>query len=236
LTADPFKLVRILLAAVAAMALGFAVSACGGSSDSSTDSSSSTASTESSTTESTSTDSTDAASTEPASTTPSTSSACSDVETYDVKPAGTHFDREFTAADYPTSPPIGGDHNPTPIEAGQFYDKPPRLGESVHLLEHGAVIGWTNGLSPEDKKAVQDAFSAEYQKGYYQLAVVENPDMDGGFAMTTWDSLQRCDSIDPAAISSFIEDHYAPSTTAEGALACTGKASRLPACKTRTDP
>ncbi len=167
---------------------------------------------------------------EPISTTPSVSPSCTDVETYEVPDNGDHLEQDFVTADYSTNPPIAGDHNPSPIETGKFYSQLPPLGEVVHALEHGAVVGWTNGLSPDDQKTVEDAFNAEFSKGYYQLAVVEDPDLDGTFAMSSWDSLQHCDSPDPAAISDFIQNHYAPATTAEQALACTGKASRLPAC------
>ena len=107
------------------------------------------------------------------------------------------------------------------------------LGEAVHALEHGAVIGWTKELSQADTKAVEDAFNAEYSKGYFQLAVVENPDLDVPFAMSAWGALQKCDAVDPEAIASFIEEHYAPEETAEGALACSGEAKKLPACANR---
>ncbi len=70
-----------------------------------------------------------------------------------------------------------------------------------------------------------------YSQGYYQLAVVEFPELDGSFAMSSWDSLQRCETPDKAAIEDFIENHYAPSATAEALLACSGKARSLPACK-----
>lgn len=199
------------IAALALLALGAA--ACGGSEKSTSTTSSTTESTES--------------------TTAAETGSCSPVETVDVKPSGDHLDKDFTADDYPTNPPTGGDHNPTPIQTGQFYDQPPRLGETVHALEHGAVIGWTHDLSPADTKAVEDAFNAEYSKGYYQLAVVENPDLEVPFAMSSWGALQKCDSVDPDAIASFIEDHYAPAETAEGGLACSGKAKRLPACANR---
>lgn len=207
-------------------ALSLLLAACGGDSEEGSDSTEATSTTEETTTEETTT-----ASAEPASTTPSVSESCSDVETFDVDDVGTHRNRDFSAEDYETNPPTAGDHSPAPIRLGQFYDEPPRLGESVHGLEHGAVIGWTNGLAGADLKAVQDAFDAEFQNGYYQLAVIENPDLEGSFALSSWDSLQRCEAIDPEAISTFIEEHYAPSTTAEGLLACTGKASRLPACR-----
>lgn len=204
---NPRALIGPLLLAATIAVLG-----CGGSADPTT--------TEASTTETTDTSTTSGAPT----------SGCSPVETVDVEMVGTHFNRDFTAADYDTNPPTGGDHNPTPLEAGSFYSDPPRLGEAVHLLEHGAVIGWTRDLPTADQKAVEDAFDEEYSKGYYQLAVVENPDLDVPFALSSWGSLQKCDSADPEAIRSFIEDNYAPSSTAEGALACSGKAKRLPAC------
>ena len=214
----------IPLALLTVFVLGIA--GCGGSTSTPTDLTSETGA---SATDETTGGETDSA--EPASTTTSVSDACSDVETFDVEPTGQHEDREFTIDDYATNPPTGGDHNPSPIETGQFYSDAPRLGEVVHALEHGAVIGWTNGLSEEDQTAVEDAFNQMYGQGYYQLAVVEFPDLDGSFALSSWDSLQHCESIDPAAITDFIENHYAPSTTAEALLACTGKAQRLPACK-----
>lgn len=220
-----------LLSLLAALALTLA--ACGSSSDSTstsaTESSPTSTSSSTTTTDSTTSATTTEAAT-PATTTTSVSSACSDVETFDVKSAGTHFDRKFAPTDYTTNPPTAGDHNPTPLATGNFYAKPPPLGESVHALEHGAVIGWTNNLSAADTKAVEDAFNAEFSKGYFQIAVVENPDLDGSFAMSSWDSLQRCESIDAKAISDFVENHYASPTTAEASLACTGKAAKLPAC------
>lgn len=223
----PPALRPLLLAGLAALVLGLV--ACGGDSGDGTTAATTAATTATDGTDATAADGADSA--EPISTTPSVSPSCSDVETFDVKPSGEHSDRDFTIADYSTNPPTSGDHNPNPIQTGQFYSSTPPLGEVVHALEHGAVIGWTNGLSADDQQAVEDAFNAEFQKGYYQLAVVEFPDLDGSFAISSWDSLQRCDSPDPAAIADFIENHYAPSTTAEAALACSGKASTLPPCK-----
>lgn len=212
-----------IIAALASLSLLLA--ACGGGSEEDSTSTEATSTAEEAAEEPAT------SSAEPASTTPSVSESCSDVETFDVDSSGTHRNRDFSAADYATNPPTSGDHNPAPIRLGQFYEEPPRLGESVHGLEHGAVIGWTNGLTAADQKAVQNTFDAEFQKGYYQLAVIESPELEGSFALSSWDSLQRCEAVDPEAISTFVEEHYAPSTTAEGLLACTGKASKLPACR-----
>jgi hypothetical protein len=156
---------------------------------------------------------------------------CGEIEEVDVEPFGNHAERDFTAADYETNPPSGGDHNPTPLEAGAFYTKrPPRLGEAVHLLEHGAVIGWTNDVSPEDLEAIEDEFNAIFQDGYYQLAVVENPELDVPFALSAWGALQTCEEVDTSAIRPFVEAWYASPKSGESALACEGQARRLPPC------
>jgi hypothetical protein len=162
--------------------------------------------------------------------TASTGGGCAEVEEVDVQLSGQHSDRDVTAADYDTNPPTGGDHNPTPLAAGTFYTEPPRLGEAVHLLEHGAVIGWTNGLSHEDLDAIEAEFNGVFKDGYYQVATVENPALDVPFALSAWGALQKCDEVDTAAIRPFVEEWYASPMTAEGGLACQGQARRLPNC------
>jgi hypothetical protein len=155
---------------------------------------------------------------------------CSPIEEPDVLNFGEHSDRQFTAADYDTNPPSGGDHNPVPLEAGHFYTEPPPLGQAVHLLEHGAVIGWTNGLSADDQKAVEDAFNDVFKDGYYQLATVENPEMDVPFALSAWGALQKCTAVDASVIRPFVEKWYASPKSGESFQACDGAARRLPPC------
>ena len=163
-------------------------------------------------------------------TTAAAGSPCSPIQEVDVPLSGQHEDREFTAADYDTNPPAGGDHNPVPLAAGRFYTSPPPLGQSVHLLEHGAVIGWTNGLSERDMQAVEDEFQKIANDGYYQLATVENPDMDVPFALSAWGALQKCAQVDTATIRPFVEQWYASPKSAESGLACQGDARALSNC------
>lgn len=158
------------------------------------------------------------------------SGPCSAVEELDVEMFGNHDEREFTAADYETNPPAGGDHNPTPLAAGQFYRDGAPLGEAVHLLEHGGVIGWTNGLSRADRRAVEQAFDETFTEGYYQLAVIENPELETPFALSAWGAVQTCDEVDTDAIRAFIEEWYASPKSGESALACEGEARKLPPC------
>jgi hypothetical protein len=163
-------------------------------------------------------------------TTAAAAGGCSPIQEVDVPLSGQHEDREFTAADYDTNPPAGGDHNPVPLAAGRFYTSPPPLGQSVHLLEHGAVIGWTNGLSERDMQAVEDEFQKIANDGYYQLATVENLDMDVPFALSAWGALQTCARVDTSAIRPFVEQWYASPKSAEGGFACQGDARSLPNC------
>jgi hypothetical protein len=158
------------------------------------------------------------------------SGSCSPIEEVDVELGGQHSDAAFTAADYPTNPPTGGDHNPTALAAGSFYEEGAPLGQAVHLLEHGAVVGWTKDLSPANAKAVQDAFNDIFREGYYQVAVVENPELEVPFALSAWGAMQTCDEVDTSVIEPFVEQWYASPKSAESTLACQGSARQLPPC------
>ena len=154
---------------------------------------------------------------------------CAEIQEVDIGPV-THINQEFTASDYATNPPSWGDHTDAALQAGTFYSEPPPLGQTVHLLEHGAVIGWTNDLSPADQKAVEKEFNDVYDEGYYQLAVVENPDLEVPFALSAWGALQTCDEVDASMIRPFVEEWYASPKSHESPLACQGDARSLPPC------
>jgi Protein of unknown function (DUF3105) len=156
--------------------------------------------------------------------------SCGAIEEVEVPQPVQHENREFTATDYETNPPAGGDHTDAALGAGTFYPEPPPLGQTVHLLEHGAVVGWTNGVSPADRTAIEEEFDELFKEGYYQLAVVENADMEVPFALSAWGALQRCEEVDVAAIRPFVEEWYASPKSPESELACQGPARELPNC------
>jgi Protein of unknown function (DUF3105) len=157
------------------------------------------------------------------------SGPCEPIEEVEVGPVQ-HSDQEYTAADYTTNPPAWGDHNDPALQAGSFFRDGAPLGEAVHFLEHGAVIGWTNGLSAGDERAVEQEFNDVFGDGYYQLAVVENPDMDVPFALSAWGAVQTCGEVDTSVIRPFVEQWYASPKSPESGLACSGEARRLPPC------
>ncbi|HEX2128645.1 MAG TPA: DUF3105 domain-containing protein [Solirubrobacterales bacterium] len=154
---------------------------------------------------------------------------CAQVEEVDIGQFE-HVPGELTAADYATNPPAWGDHNDSVLTAGQFYPDGAPFGHAVHLLEHGAVIGWTNELSEEDMTAVEEAFNQAFEEGYYQLAVIENPDLEVPFALSAWGVLQTCEELDTSVIQPFIEEWYASPHSVESSLACEPPARGLPPC------
>ena len=155
---------------------------------------------------------------------------CGEVQQVKVPLAGQHADKKFTVDDYSTNPPAGGDHNPDALDTGTFYSQPVDLGMAVHALEHGAVIGWTNDLSKQETKQLEDAFNKLYSSGYESLATVELPELDVPFALSAWGAVQKCEQFDASAIKPFVDRYYGTQKSSEGFLACLGRATKLPAC------
>ena len=90
--------------------------------------------------------------------------------------------REHGASPPPTTrpnPPTGGDHNPTPRCGRHVLRRAAARSARRSTSEHGAVHRLDQRRSrAADQQAVEDAFDEVFQDGYYQLAVVENPDLD----------------------------------------------------------
>ena len=214
------------LALAAALTALLALAACGDSDDEET-TTAAEATTTAATTEAETTTTTAA---ETTTTTAADAGPCSPIEELEVPNFGEHEQREFTLADYETNPPTGGDHASTPLEPGRAYDEKTPLGGAVHLLEHGAVIGWTNDLSGADERAITKQFEAAFDEGYYQLATVELPELEVPFALSAWGALQTCEEVDASVIQPFIEEWYASPKSGESPLACQGSARRLPPC------
>ncbi len=157
------------------------------------------------------------------------SGSCAEIEELEVPPYE-HDNRKFTVDDYLTIPPAGGDHTDAALAAGGSHGPEVELGAAVHTLEHGAVIAWTNGLEPDEMSAIETEVEAARAEGYYQLAIVELPELEGPFALSAWGAVQNCTEADPSAIKPFIEEWYASPKSAESVLACQGEARRLPPC------
>ncbi len=110
---------------------------------------------------------------------------------------------------YATSPPSGGDHNPTPLRAGvyttAFSDDPnatDSIYQAVHSLEHGYVDIWYTG-SASDSHFQQ---LAQEFAGETKVILSPYPQLPAGetIGLTTWGRLQTCRKVSVGQVRGFI--------------------------------
>ena len=145
--------------------------------------------------------------------------SCTDVQEVEIEEAENyHVDREFTAADYATNPPAGGEHSLGTVSGGQSH-RDANIGDAVHSLDHGLVIVWTNGLEGDEADLIETT-SEELWADAYEIvvAVVEYPDLEVPLAVSSWGRLQTCTRVDAeaaAAVADFVEQYHAMSPEGE---------------------
>lgn len=168
--------------------------------------------------------------------------ACKPVEEVEVPEASDyHKDQAFKASDYSSNPPAGGPHS-LDFLTNPGIHQPVEPGKAVHSLNHGAVILWAgDDLAPNDSKTLMKTYRKLAAKDpfkpgdrYSELAIVDKPDLDVPFAMSAWGRVQKCGSVDPKAIESFVEKYYGSGPEGQ-AVACgdaagLGEKPRVPAC------
>ena len=149
-------------------------------------------------------------------------------------PSGSEHVPDGETVEYDTNPPVAGPHAASTADVGAIYggeDVPP-VEQLVHNMEHGAVIFWTNNLSPEERTLAEETVNEIYASGYTSLIMVEYNEMEVPFAMTAWGVLQECLAMDEttAQLMQLFTDSFYGSGV-EGSIACAGEAVELPACK-----
>ncbi|HZQ05268.1 MAG TPA: DUF3105 domain-containing protein [Anaerolineae bacterium] len=100
---------------------------------------------------------------------------------------------------YKTSPPTSGTHNPVPMPAG-VYDANVDITRLVHSLEHGYIIMYYNGLSPNEINQLISIQNSDPIK----TIVAPYPNMPKKVALVAWTRMQTCDGVNEQAIRSFI--------------------------------
>jgi hypothetical protein len=119
---------------------------------------------------------------------------------------------------YATKPPSSGDHYPS-WAAYQSYASAIPEGAWVHNLEHGSVVVSYNcpGGCAVDVTAAQtwidglpDDFVCNPSAGAARVRVLMTPDphLDVKFAASAWGWTLRADCFDPAAWTTFYQDHF----------------------------
>jgi hypothetical protein len=119
---------------------------------------------------------------------------------------------------YVTSPPVGGDHNPTWQNCmGDIYDQPIANEHAVHSLEHGAVwVTYKQGLATDQvdvlKKLVQG-------KDYSFMSPYAG--LDKNVSVQVWGYQLKTDDVNDPRIEEFIKDTRLVASMEPGA-ACSG--------------
>jgi hypothetical protein len=124
---------------------------------------------------------------------------------------------------YPTTPPASGPHNPSPLSAG-VYTSPPPIDQSIHSLEHGAVIIWydPSATGPALTRLI-DFYrqpTTDVNIGQAKLIVAPYSYPTQGtagklptgvqMALVAWHRLQTCTTVNLAAAFNFSSRYEAP--------------------------
>lgn len=120
---------------------------------------------------------------------------------------GEHVSAPYTNPPYEwnTNPPTGGWHDPQPLSAG-FYEEKPSVPRAIHSMEHGAVIVWYKPSVPEeDKQKLSSLFNRHSGD---KFIVMPYEDMETDFAVTAWEWIDTFDTYDEERIERFFEDHH----------------------------
>ncbi|MEV6960404.1 DUF3105 domain-containing protein [Streptomyces sp. NPDC051207] len=121
--------------------------------------------------------------------------------------------------DYPTEPPVGGDHNQVWMNCnGDVYTKPINNVNAVHSLEHGAV--WVTYNAKADKADV-DALAAKVKKTPYTLMSPVEGQQDP-IMLSAWGHQRTVSGADDPNVDTFLEKFVQGAQTPEPGAACTG--------------
>ena len=129
---------------------------------------------------------------------------------------------------YASIPPVSGPHNPTPLPAG-VYPSPPDIYQSIHSLEHAAVVIWYAPDAASDPKVadelakLQDFFSQSREEGKVIVAPYNYPDQgDAGtlpagkqMVLVAWHHMETCNSISLPVAYDFVAHYRFPSPQGE---------------------
>lgn len=121
--------------------------------------------------------------------------------------------------DYPTSPPIGGDHNEIWANC-KFYDDPVPDENAVHSLEHGAVwVAYGPDAPAQELDALRGLAASESH-----LIVTPYEGMSSTYVLSAWERRLELDSIGDPRFGQFLSTYLQGPTTPEPNTACSGGA------------
>jgi Protein of unknown function (DUF3105) len=157
-----------------------------------------------------------------------TSAGCDSVQTTKDYPDGkdrTHIGDQTVPTNpplssYPSTPPASGPHNGTPLPANVYAD-PPDIYQSIHSLEHAAVIIWYSPDAASDPATadalakLQTFFGKSSEQTKVIVAPYNYPDQGAAgqlpqgkqMVLVAWHRIQTCDKISLPVAYNFVV-HY----------------------------
>jgi hypothetical protein len=122
--------------------------------------------------------------------------------------------------DYPQSPPVGGPHDPVWLNCG-VYDRPVRVENAVHTLEHGALwITYQPSLSADEIDSLADKLPEKGLLSPYD-------DQDAPVVVTVWGAQLALDGPDDSRLDLFIDEYSDGHTSPERDVTCQGGVERF---------
>jgi hypothetical protein len=104
-----------------------------------------------------------------------------------------HAEKDYKASDYKTNPPTSGDHTPDWYEDGIYAPgDTPSLGKTVHPLEHGRIEVQYKPGTPQGTVDQLEALLGENDDGYHMLLFENTTGMSAQVAATAWTHLLTC--------------------------------------------
>ena len=122
--------------------------------------------------------------------------------------------------DYPQTPPVGGDHNPTWWNCGA-YAEPIVTEAGVHSLEHGAVwIAYAPDL-PAEQVALLEAFA---EQTYVLVAPWPDDTLPAPIVFSAWGAQLRVEEVPSSDAEDFLHAFRRARSAPEPGAPCTGGA------------
>lgn len=127
-----------------------------------------------------------------------------------------HLDGDL---DYPTSPPIGGDHNEVWANC-RFYDETVPDENAVHSLEHGAVwVAYGSDAPAEELDQIRSRADAETH-----LIASPYEGLPTTYVLSAWERRLELDSLGDPRFEQFLATYLRGPTTPEPEEGCSGAA------------
>lgn len=124
-----------------------------------------------------------------------------------------------TAADYPQSPPVGGDHAPIWTNCGA-YQEPVEPSQAVHSLEHGAVwVGYDPALAADQVERLTSLAESNSHVLVSPVGGLPSP-----VTVSAWGKQLQVDGAEDPRLAAFLQKYQQGPQAPEPGAACTGGA------------